>query len=151
VVVLLLAGVVTAGGLLYSRVGKRTPSSGVLKAKQKKAGATSASQGSPQDFRPLIGRWVRPDGGYIIEIRSVDASGKMDARYYNPRPINVSRAEAARVGGMTEVFIELRDTGYPGATYTLVYNAEKKTLVGLYNQPSVGKNFSVVFVPMKQG
>ncbi|MBN1105587.1 MAG: hypothetical protein JXL84_19420 [Deltaproteobacteria bacterium] len=75
----------------------------------------------------------------------------MDARYYNPRPIRVARADASRVAGGIEVLIELRDEGYPGATYNLVYNEEKRALIGLYYQPAAGQNFSVVFVPMKQG
>ena len=44
-----------------------------------------------QGFENLIGRWLRPDGGYIIEIRSVSADGRMDAAYLNPRSINVAR------------------------------------------------------------
>jgi hypothetical protein len=40
----------------------------------------------------LRGRWVRPDGGYVIEIREAQAGGGPDAAYLNPRPINVSRA-----------------------------------------------------------
>src|SRR5262245_38211615 len=41
----------------------------------------------------LVGRWQRPDGGYVIEIRNVATNGKLDAGYFNPRPINVARAE----------------------------------------------------------
>ena len=38
------------------------------------------------------------------------------AAYFNPRPINLSRAEAALEGTTIKVCIELRDTNYPGAT-----------------------------------
>jgi hypothetical protein len=41
----------------------------------------------------LIGRWVRPDGGYVLEIRSVQDNDTLDVSYYNPRSINVYRAE----------------------------------------------------------
>jgi hypothetical protein len=58
------------------------------------ATADSAEAG----FRALSGRWLRPDGGYILDIRHVDARGKMDAAYLNPRPIPVARAEATRDG-----------------------------------------------------
>jgi hypothetical protein len=150
-VVLVLAGGLAAAGLLYFRGTKHPATSKALTAGPGKAGAKAVSQGSSAHFRPLIGRWVRPDGGYVIEILSIDASGKMDARYYNPRPIHVARAEASKVAGRIEVFVELRDTGYPGATYNLVYNSEKNLLAGLYYQPAAGQNFSVVFVPMKQG
>ncbi|MBW1790547.1 MAG: hypothetical protein JRK53_28755, partial [Deltaproteobacteria bacterium] len=27
------------------------------------------------DFQPLVGRWQRTDGGYIIDIRSIDTDG----------------------------------------------------------------------------
>ena len=53
------------------------------------------------DFHKLIGRWLRPDGGYVIDIRKIHADGKMDAGYYNPQPINVSRAEL--LGRMQEL------------------------------------------------
>ena len=100
----------------------------------------------PEDFRPLIGRWVRPDGGYVLDIRAVDAAGRLDANYYNPRPINVAQAEAKRVGNALRVFIELRDTGYPGATYTLTHNPQNDGLFGFYHQPAAGQTFEVVFV-----
>ena len=47
----------------------------------------------------------------------------MAAAYFNPRPINVSQAEAALDGTTVKVFIELRDVNYPGATYHLTYDA----------------------------
>jgi len=40
------------------------------------------------DFQPLMGLWQRTDGGYVIEIRRIDADGKIAAGYFNPRPIN---------------------------------------------------------------
>jgi hypothetical protein len=45
------------------------------------ATADSAESG----FRVLSGRWLRPDGGYILTIRDIDARGKIDALYLNPR------------------------------------------------------------------
>jgi hypothetical protein len=39
----------------------------------------SSTSGPPAAFVALSGRWVRPDGGYVISIKSVDASGKLDA------------------------------------------------------------------------
>ena len=42
---------------------------------------------SESAFGALPGRWVRPDGGYVINIKSVDASGKLDAAYANPNPL----------------------------------------------------------------
>lgn len=100
-------------------------------------------------FVVLKGRWLRPDGGYIIQIRNVDAAGKVDAGYFNPRAINVSRAQATRESGKIKVFIELRDVGYPGSTYDLVYNAKEDVLVGVYHQAVVNQIFDVYFTRIK--
>jgi hypothetical protein len=97
-------------------------------------------------FEKLPGKWLRPDGGYILEIRSATAAGKLAAGYFNPRPINVARAEASREGGAVKVFIELRDVNYPGSTYTLVYDPATDRLVGKYFQAAMGQNFDVEFV-----
>ena len=103
----------------------------------------------PDNLRKLIGRWVRPDGGYIIDIRNVHADGKLQAAYFNPRPIHVSRAQVTQKEEEIQILIELRDAGYPGATYALRYNAKHDVLVGLYHQPAVGQTFDVAFVRMK--
>ena len=95
-------------------------------------GRTSAGTGTKAAFDSLKGRWLRPDGGYVIDIRDVDATGKLAAGYFNPRPINVSQAEASQEGDTTKVFIELRDVNYPGATYNLTYNPKRDQLRGVY-------------------
>lgn len=97
----------------------------------------------------LKGRWRRPDGGYVIDVRDVDSTGKMDAAYFNPKPINVSKAEATREGSATKVFIELRDAGYPGCTYTLTYDPQTDQLKGVYFQASIQQNFEVIFFRIK--
>ena len=112
-------------------------------------GRTGAGTGTKTAFDSLKGRWLRPDGGYVIDIRDVDASGKMAAGYFNPRPINVSQAEASREGDTTKVFIELRDVNYPGATYNLTYDPERDQLRGVYYQPAVRQSFDVFFIRMK--
>jgi hypothetical protein len=101
------------------------------------------------DFDKLTGRWLRPDGGYIIDIRKIDANGKVNAGYYNPQPINVSRAEVIGVNAEIKLLIELQDVGYPGSTYTLIYNPQKDMMFGLYYQAAIGQNFDVVFVRTK--
>ena len=108
--------------------------------------AQKATITEPADYAKIVGRWLRPDGGYIIEIQKVDINGKMEAAYYNPRSINVSQALAAQKDGSIEIFIELRDTGYPGATYTLKYDQANDMLTGLYYQPAAGQTFDVQFV-----
>jgi hypothetical protein len=109
------------------------------------ATADSAESG----FRALHGRWLRPDGGYILDIRDVDARGEIDAVYLNPRPITVARAEATRDGSTLNVFVELRAPGYPGSTYTLTYDPQRDQLTGLYFQAALQQRFDVVFVKMK--
>ena len=100
-------------------------------------------------FEKLKGRWQRPDGGYLIEIRSVEPGGKMDAAYFNPRPIHVAKAEASQEGETVKVFIELRDVNYPGSTYNLVYEAKNDQLAGIYYQAALQERFEVVFERMK--
>ena len=100
-------------------------------------------------FQKLTGRWLRPDGGYILEIKSVDTSGKMEAAYLNPRPIHVARAEASMNGTTTNVFIELRDVNYPGSTYTLVYEPVNNQLKGIYFQAAMEQTFNVYFVRLQ--
>ncbi|MFZ0611440.1 MAG: hypothetical protein WAM73_04310 [Desulfobacterales bacterium] len=113
------------------------------------AASQAGAENRSRDFQPLIGRWRRPDGGYVIEIRGIDATGKMDIGYFNPRPINVARATAEKDAGALKVFIELQDVGYPGATYTLAYDPRLNVLQGLYYQPAAGQTFDVVFVPLR--
>lgn len=107
--------------------------------------ATAAAQ-IPGDFMALKGRWVRTDGGYAIEVRSVEADGRIQAAYYNPNPINLSRAEATRQGSAVLVFLELRAPGYPGSTYTLIHDTQSDELKGVYHQAARRQNFEVVFV-----
>jgi hypothetical protein len=108
--------------------------------------SVSAIAQTPADFMALKGKWVRIDGSYVIEIKSVEAGGQMQAAYYNPNPINVSRAEATRQGTAALVFIELRAPGYPGSTYTLIHDIKNDELKGLYHQAVLKQNFEVVFV-----
>jgi len=110
------------------------------------AGRRARSPAEKADLQKLVGRWLRPDGGYILEIRTVGADGRLDAAYLNPRPIHVERAEASQKGTTVEVFLELQDEGYPGSTYTLVYDPGQDVLSGIYFQAALGQNYQVVFV-----
>jgi uncharacterized protein (DUF2147 family) len=100
-------------------------------------------------FGVLQGRWQRPDGGYVIEIKNIDRVGKMEAAYFNPRPIHVAKADAARDGKTTKVFIELRDVNYPGSTYHLTYDPKNDQLKGTYFQAALMQTFEVVFDRLK--
>lgn len=107
---------------------------------------TGRKASATADFQALVGKWVRPDGGYVISVRSVDPDGRVDAGYFNPRPINVSRAEASVEGKTVKLFVELQAAGYPGSTYELNYNPGSDSLVGIYFQAAMQQRFEVVFV-----
>ncbi|MGB9192767.1 MAG: hypothetical protein WCB88_02415 [Azonexus sp.] len=100
-------------------------------------------------FATLPGRWVRPDGGYVINIKSVDASGKLDASYANPNPLPFSRAEATRDGNTIKLFFELRAGGYNGSTYMLTYDPASDTLKGVYFQAVAQQKFDIYFMRYK--
>ena len=101
------------------------------------------------DFQPLVGRWQRTDGGYIIEIRSIGTDGTIKAGYFNPRPINVEKAQTSKDKDHIKVEITLRDVGYPGSAYTLIYAPDKDTLIGYYYHAVSRQYFDVLFVRMK--
>ncbi|MBW1837865.1 MAG: hypothetical protein JRI99_13195 [Deltaproteobacteria bacterium] len=92
---------------------------------------------------------MRPDGGYILELSDVKAEGKLKAAYFNPRPINVAKAEWRSMDGRIQVFVELRDVNYPGSTYTLIYDSEQDRLNGYYYQAVQKMTFDVVFIRKK--
>lgn len=100
----------------------------------------------PETVRKLLGRWMRSDGGYTLELRSADLSGVLDAGYFNPKSIRVSRAVWMQGGGGFQVAVELNDVGYPGATYLLNYDATSDRLVGKYTQPAMQQSFDIEFV-----
>ena len=104
---------------------------------------------SGADFQAVKGRWLRPDGGYVLEIRSVDSNGAIDAAYFNPNPIHIGKAEAARADASVTVAVELRAPNYPGSTYKLTYDPRTDVLRGNYFQAVERQNFDVVFVRMK--
>jgi hypothetical protein len=111
--------------------------------------AVALFRGERGGFDTLNGRWLRLDGGYILEIRAVDPSGKIDAVYLNPKPINVAKADATRDGSILKVFVELRAPNYPGSTYTLTYDPQQDQLKGIYFQAVQQQRFDVNFVRMK--
>jgi uncharacterized protein (DUF2147 family) len=97
------------------------------------------------DYSQIVGQWVRASGGYVLDIRSVQPDGALDAAYLNPRPINVSKAQANVSAGTIDLLVELRDTHYPGSYYTLVYDPPSDSLVGIYHHLGIGQNMSVTF------
>jgi hypothetical protein len=141
-----LLGAVAFCGLLVS-CGNKTETAPAPQPPQTNA-APVAAAASPE-LAKLAGKWERPDGGYILEIKGVDSSGKLDAGYFNPDPIKVSRAAAWRDKGTTKVVIELNDVNYPGCTYNLEYNPQTDQLFGQYFQAAMQQTFEVVFTRLK--
>jgi hypothetical protein len=100
---------------------------------------------SRSPLEKLRGRWLRPDGGYVLELRPAGSAGKLEVAYFNPRPIYVSRAEVVEEAAAVKVFVELQDVGYPGCHYLLTYDAPADRLKGTYYQAAMQQSFDVVF------
>lgn len=147
-IVLALAIVLIGGFLLWkqgnSSHGENVPPTSSAQPTESPIAPGSPPQ-SPVEFQKLKGKWLRPDGGYVIEIKDVEEGGKLGAAYFNPQPINVSKAQASQEGSTTKVFIELRDVNYPGSTYTLTYLPGKDLLVGIYYQALQQQSYEVYF------
>ncbi|MBN8497797.1 MAG: hypothetical protein J0M32_13195 [Candidatus Accumulibacter sp.] len=89
---------------------------------------------------------MRPDGGYVINIRRIDAGGKLDAAYANPHPLPFAKAEATLEGKVVKLFFELRAGGYNGSTYSLTYDPAADVLKGVYFQAVAQQKFDVYFM-----
>ena len=123
------------------------PSVPVEPASSKSSPAGSANLLPNQPSEHLLrGRWLRSEGGYVIEVGNVQPEGRLEAAYFNPRPIKVSRAELHRSDEELHVFVELRDANYPGATYKLRYLPAADQLAGDYCQPLYQQTFRVHFL-----
>ena len=87
------------------------------------------SKSETADYKKLVGTWVRPDGGYVLVIKNVRDDGNIDAAYFNPGTIRVSEARVSTKADRLNIYVELRDTGYPGSNYTLTYDPDTDRLV----------------------
>jgi hypothetical protein len=154
----LLTGLIVAGTLgayFAFRPVSETASSNAASTSNS-AGAPSAgtaaaapAQKESAGQEKLIGHWLRPDGGYILEIRGASPDGRLTAGYFNPNPINVGRAEWKKKDGKLQVFVELRDVNYPGSTYTLDVSAKGDQMSGNYFQATQQQNFAVEFIKQR--
>ena len=142
---LLGAAVLTAAGGIGA--GEKKEGSGALGTAPGKEPSANADRpvGSEVDFRKLVGQWKRTDRDFRIVIQRIDADGRMDAAYLNPRPINIALAEAFQEGETVKIYIVLWDEGYAGGTYELTYLLKRDALSGTYYPPTTGKRFPVVF------
>ena len=107
---------------------------------------TGSAGFAQEEVAVLIDRWVRPDGGYILDLQSISSDGKLTASYYNPNPIRISRAQVTPQGEVLRIYVEFDDVNYHGSNYTLVYNEQYDALVGIYFQAKMQQEFEVVFV-----
>lgn len=123
---------------------------GTKDAGAKKAGDSGTAETADALAKRLVGRWQRYEDPYVLEIRSVKPEGKLDVGYFNPRPINVSKAEYSTTDGKLFVFVELRDTNYPGATYKLSYDSASDRLSGFYHQPISDQTYEIFFVRQQE-
>ena len=110
------------------------------------AGANAPAPGARAGFDVLLGTWIRPDGGYRIVIGGIDASGKLNAVYFNPRELPFAKAQATQDGSTLRASFELRAGGYDGSTYELAYDPASDRLTGVYYQAVVKQKFDVYFV-----
>jgi len=108
----------------------------------------SEAGSEPANMQKLVGRWMRTDSPYVIEIHEVSPDGTLRAGYYNPRPINVAAAKAQNKDGKLQVFVELNDVGYPGSNYTLNYDPQNDALQGNYFQATMKQNYDIAFMRM---
>lgn len=109
------------------------------------AAASPATPAAPAPIQRILGRWARSDGDYTLAILSGDTGGILQARYFNPKPINVSRAAWIEAGGRLQILVELNDVGYPGATYTVYHDTATDRLVGQYKQPAQQQTYDIEF------
>ncbi len=103
------------------------------------------------EFDKLKGKWVRPDGGYVLEIRRLLPQNELEAAYFNPNPIHVGRARLYKERGFVKVFVELQDANYPGSTYTLIYDRENDQLCGVYYQATQQQEYQIAFERLPAG
>jgi hypothetical protein len=149
---LIIAVFVLAGAAVFlilrppSKSSLNTPPAADSAPETNRPAAAAPTAADPNAAGKLVGRWAREDGGYVLEIRAAAADGTLQAAYFNPNPINVSRAAWNPAERGLFVFVELRDVNYPGATYKLNYAPEKDELAGEYFQPTLQETFPVRFL-----
>ena len=110
------------------------------------APSAATTSETPEIYRRLVGDWLRPDGGYVLSVRSLSPDGTAQVAYFNPQPIRVATATARQEGGRLGLFVKFDDVNYPGSTYTLVYDSAADQLKGIYFQAVQQAQYEVVFV-----
>jgi len=147
------AGVLAFAAFACGSGKPETPPFPAPKGSASEAATPAAAAGSSQAPEParLVARWIRTDSPYTIAIESATPEGKLAARYLNPGPINVSRAEWRRDAGRLALLVELNDRGYPGSYYELKFDPGSDTLYGVYHHLGLGQDFDVSFTRQAKG
>ncbi len=101
------------------------------------------------DKNLLVGEWLRTDASYLIKINNVNSDGRLNAQYFNPKPINVESANWEGYKGDLKIIVVLRDVNYPGSKYTLNYLPDRDMLAGEYFQAVQGSTFYIEFARRK--
>ena len=94
----------------------------------------------------LKGTWVRPDGGYTIEIKSIDPNGRIDATYFNPKLLPFAKARPCRKVRRCAYSSNSRRAATRVRRMKLSYDPASDRLKGIYYQAVVKQKFDVVFV-----
>lgn len=141
-----LAGIALLSGLTACGKSETKSPAAATGAPVATPAAMPAPAAVPAEVKKVLGRWMRADGGYVLELRGADMSGVVDAAYFNPKSIKVSRAIWMRGGAGLQVMVELNDVGYPGATYVLSHDGQTDRLVGKYTQPQMQQTFDIEFL-----
>ena len=144
-IAVVLAGIVT---LLYLRASVTVKTSAAAPAP---TASSAAAEPVLVEFEKLKGKWLRPDGGYVLEIKKLLPENALEAAYYNPNPIHVGKAKLYKERGFVKVFVELQDVNYPGSTYTLIYDKENDQLCGVYYQATQQQEYQIAFERMPPG
>ena len=98
------------------------------------------------DPQKIVGRWLRPDGGYILELGDVQDGGVLRAAYFNPSPIDVCESKWGVEGSELSVFVKFDHPHYPGSYYHLIYDPDQDRLRGAYYQAVQDRTYNVEFV-----
>ena len=85
----------------------------------------------------------------ILELKEIGKDGTLKAAYFNPRPINVFKAEWNHKQDIINLFVELRDVNYPGSKYNLQYDPKTDRMKGTYYQAVHGETYDIEFVRIK--
>ena len=101
------------------------------------------------DKNLLVGDWARTDAPYQLKISELSDGGIMKVGYFNPKSINVGKAQWDSAGGAMRIYVELRDENYPGSNYKLTYLPERDLLTGQYYQAVEGTTYEVGFFRTK--